>query len=40
MEELKINKSLIVTEDEEDEIHEHKKTIKVIPAYQWILSGY
>ncbi|MFH1187441.1 MAG: ATP-binding protein, partial [bacterium] len=38
MQELKINEALILTEDEEDVIQIDKKTIKVIPAYRWMLE--
>lgn len=39
-EELKLNKGLILTEDEEDVVKLKKKTIKIIPIYKWLLEKY
>ncbi len=38
MDELNMKKSLILTEDEEGEIRQDGKTIKVIPIYHWLLG--
>ncbi|MCK4532843.1 ATP-binding protein [bacterium] len=37
MDELKLKKGLILTEDEEEEIKVKNKTITVIPVYKWLL---
>jgi uncharacterized protein len=37
MEELKVKKALIITEDEEETMKSGGKTIEVIPAYKWML---
>lgn len=38
MEELKLNKSLLITADSKEEIKIDKKTIKVVPVYEWLLN--
>jgi predicted AAA+ superfamily ATPase len=38
MKELEIKNALIITYDEEQEIEVQEGIIKVIPAWQWLLS--
>lgn len=38
MDELKLNKGLILTKDDEEEIKIGKKIIKILPVYKWLLN--
>lgn len=40
LEELKLNKGLILTEDEEETVKLKKKTVEIMPIYKWLLERY
>ena len=39
MKELRVNKSLILTDDYEETVRFEKKTIKALPVYKWLMEG-
>ena len=38
MKQLKLNKGIVITEDEEDEIKVGKKSIRIVPLWEFLLE--